>query len=258
MDVHLDANEREVEFRVWKAGADPDTAYTLRGIDTTYRSGIVGVALQNAPSEGATFRYMWISHERITGEPPRAGFTETRGEARLEVQFDASTSTPPAGECSYRWDFGDGTGEIVTDDPVVTHTYDDPGVYDVRLWFTDDRGLTSATVRPVEVPLPGPVESFRRGDANADGGMNMADAVYILQNLFAGGRAILCPDAADANDDEGVNLADAIYILQNLFGAGPAIAPPYPDCGVDTTSNPDSGGDDLEPCSYDSGLCNDQ
>ncbi len=80
-----------------------------------------------------------------------------------------------------------------------------------------------------------PENAFRRGDANRDGGTNIADAVYILQNLFANGPPLGCKDAADANDDEGVNIADAVYILQNLFANGPAIPPPSPDCGVDTT-----------------------
>ncbi len=96
---------------------------------------------------------------------------------------------------------------------------------------------------------------FKRGDSNRDGGMNIADAVYILQNLFAQGPAILCPDAADSNDDEGVNIADAVYILQNLFAQGPAIPAPGPDvCGPDLTGHP-TGGADLPACDYCSSAC---
>jgi hypothetical protein len=94
------------------------------------------------------------------------------------------------------------------------------------------------------------VGGFKRGDSNRDGGVNIADAVYILQNLFAQGPAILCPDAADSNDDEGVNIADAVYILQNLFAQGPPMPAPGPDdCGPDTTGDP-QGGADLPPCDY--------
>ncbi len=82
---------------------------------------------------------------------------------------------------------------------------------------------------------PGGIQ-FRRGDANTDGTVNIADAVYILQNLFASGPPIACRDAADSNDDESVNIADAVYILQNLFASGPAIPAPGPDnCGPDPT-----------------------
>ena len=98
---------------------------------------------------------------------------------------------------------------------------------------------------------------FKRGDSNRDGGTNIADAVYILQNLFASGPAILCPDAADANDDEGVNIADAVYILQNLFAQGPDIPLPGPDaCGEDPTGHP-TGGPDLPDCDYCDSACGD-
>ncbi len=85
--------------------------------------------------------------------------------------------------------------------------------------------------------------------------MNIADAIYVLQNLFADGPAILCPDAADAGDDESLNIADPIYILQNLFADGPDILPPSPECGVDTTGNPDPTKEDLPACSYCPDLC---
>ncbi len=90
------------------------------------------------------------------------------------------------------------------------------------------------------VPVDSEPGGFRRGDSNRDGGVNIADAVYILQNIFAGGAAIRCEDAADANDDESVNIADAVYLLQNIFASGPAIPPPHPACGPDTTG--DTGG----------------
>ncbi len=101
----------------------------------------------------------------------------------------------------------------------------------------------------------GPV--FKRADANRDGTANIADAVYILQNLFANGPPILCMDAADANDDEGLNIADAVYILQNLFAQGPPFPSPGPDaCGEDPTGHP-TGGPDLPDCDYCDSACQD-
>jgi hypothetical protein len=75
--------------------------------------------------------------------------------------------------------------------------------------------------------------SFIRGDANADGKPDIADAVYILQNLFADGPEPPCFDAADSNDDSDVNIADSIYLLQHLFAQGPPIPAPYPECGFE-------------------------
>jgi hypothetical protein len=106
----------------------------------------------------------------------------------------------------------------------------------------------------VTLPAGGTGPNFKRGDANRDGTANIADAVYVLANLFADGPDILCPDAADGNDDETVNIADAVYILANLFADGPDIPAPNPDCGPDTTGHP-TGGDDLDPCTYCSEAC---
>lgn len=89
---------------------------------------------------------------------------------------------------------------------------------------------------------------FRRGDPNVDSTTNIADAVFLLGNLFPGpgGANVLdCVDAADANDDGNVNIADAIAILTTLFG-NPAVPlpPPTVTCGADPTP------DGLECASY--------
>ncbi len=84
---------------------------------------------------------------------------------------------------------------------------------------------------------------FKRGDANADGTMNIADAVCILGYLFGGAEgacldaAAACRDAADSNDDGLVNVADAVYILQYIFlNAGPP-PDPFETCGDDPTDD---------------------
>jgi hypothetical protein len=124
-----------------------------------------------------------------------------------------------------------------------------PGVVDVEVENPD--GGTGSL--PSAFAYVGSEVLFRRGDANQDGGVNIADAIYILQRLFAGGSPILCEDAGDANDDESLNIADAVYILQRLFAGGAPIPPPHPDCGIDTTSKPE--GDDLPDCVYDPEWC---
>ena len=78
--------------------------------------------------------------------------------------------------------------------------------------------------------------------------VDMADAIYILQYLFAGGAALPCEKAADANDDNGaINLGDSVYILQYLFANGPEIPPPFPLCGSDTTED-DLSCEQYGPC----------
>jgi hypothetical protein len=76
---------------------------------------------------------------------------------------------------------------------------------------------------------------FIRGDANADGSINIADAVFILNYLFGSGQEPSCLEAADANDDNYFakpDISDPLYILNWLFSGGPPLSAPQ-QCGVD-------------------------
>ncbi|MEM7164181.1 MAG: dockerin type I repeat-containing protein [Planctomycetota bacterium] len=76
---------------------------------------------------------------------------------------------------------------------------------------------------------------FLRGDANHDGGVNIADALYIFDILFAM-APVQCEDACDANDDGSINIADALAVLNSLFGSPILPLPaPAPFCGCDPT-----------------------
>ncbi|MEM7165056.1 MAG: dockerin type I repeat-containing protein [Planctomycetota bacterium] len=78
---------------------------------------------------------------------------------------------------------------------------------------------------------------FRRGDCNADGGINLADAIFFLNTLFTTpAPTASCSDACDCNDDGDLNLADAVRLLNGLFAAQP-LPGPYPECGSDATSD---------------------
>jgi hypothetical protein len=62
----------------------------------------------------------------------------------------------------------------------------------------------------------------KRGDANADGTLDLGDAIYILNYLFKAGPDPCPMEAGDANGDGMVDLGDAIYVLNYLFKGGPA------------------------------------
>jgi hypothetical protein len=64
-----------------------------------------------------------------------------------------------------------------------------------------------------------------RGDANLSGGIDLSDAVFILNYLFLGGSEPPCLAAADANTQRGLDIADAIYLLTFLFVAQVELAP---------------------------------
>lgn len=83
---------------------------------------------------------------------------------------------------------------------------------------------------------------FLRGDANDDGSVNIADAIFTASALFvAGSPGPMCPDAADVNDDGAIDVGDVVYTASMLFVVDSTPPPaPFPDCGQDPTT------DDLE------------
>jgi hypothetical protein len=83
-----------------------------------------------------------------------------------------------------------------------------------------------ATIRFVEGP-----PSFLRGDANADGRLNVADPISVLVELFHGGRPSPCAAAADATGDRRVDVSDPIRIFGFLFLGDPPPPAPFPECG---------------------------
>ena len=73
--------------------------------------------------------------------------------------------------------------------------------------------------------------AFLRGDGNADGNVNISDAVFTLEWLFAGGPEPGCIAALNTNGDAEVNITDPVSILQFLFAGEIEPVAPFPDCG---------------------------
>ncbi len=76
---------------------------------------------------------------------------------------------------------------------------------------------------------------FIRGDANADGQLNLTDAVVVLK--YATGRvsSVPCRKALDVNDDKRINIADAVRLLGYLFAGDVTPAAPFEACALDQT-----------------------
>ncbi len=75
--------------------------------------------------------------------------------------------------------------------------------------------------------------TFKRGDSDASGTMNITDGIYVLNYLFLGGPEPPCMQAADADGSDSLNITDGIYILNFLFLGGPQPPAPYEECGKD-------------------------
>jgi len=58
------------------------------------------------------------------------------------------------------------------------------------------------------------------GDANADGIVNVSDAVWIINYVFVGGDPPLPLEAGDANCDDICNVSDAVWIINYVFVGG--------------------------------------
>lgn len=59
------------------------------------------------------------------------------------------------------------------------------------------------------------------GDADGSGAVNITDAVFVIQFIFAGGPS---PDpllSGDADCSDSVNITDVVYVIQYIFAGGP-------------------------------------
>ena len=83
-----------------------------------------------------------------------------------------------------------------------------------------------------------------RGDATADGIINVGDVIASLDYLFIGNFDPPCQDALDVDDSGLVDIGDPIAAMNYLFQGGspppPPVAPPpapFPACGADPTAD---------------------
>jgi hypothetical protein len=109
--------------------------------------------------------------------------------------------------------------------------------YSWKVVARDECGETAGPVWTFTTePAAGPPD-FRRGDAVADGQVNIADAIGILDALFLSGGSLGCLEAADIDDSGSLDLTDPVLLLEHLFLGGAAPAAPFPGCGADPTAD---------------------
>ncbi|MDO8560043.1 MAG: PEP/pyruvate-binding domain-containing protein [bacterium] len=117
------------------------------------------------------------------------------------------------------------------------------GSYEYRVRLEDSFGSSAPSAAiTAAVPLP----TFRRGDADAKGSVELTDVVYLLTDLFLTGPEPPCDDAADANDDGALDIGDPIRNLLYLFSVT-VTEPPLPG---PTTPGPDPTADPLGCAQY--------
>ena len=111
----------------------------------------------------------------------------------------------------------------------------------------DSRAACNQSTASIRLKHEPPIAEtiFIRGDANDDGKVDLADAIWIMNDLFREGRSGVCLEASDANDDEHLDASDAIYLIEYLFRAQLPPTEPFPFCGFDPT---DRSGPGEEEC----------
>jgi hypothetical protein len=138
----------------------------------------------------------------------------------------------------YTADFEDGAGTLSADifqfspSCSIIDSFHDDGLF-------GPFGLAiSGTTLPHDI-------HFQRGDANADGFLEISDPIIIFVHLFLGNPMPPCPDALDADDSGTIDINDGMFILNWLFQNGPPMPAPGSSCGPDPTDE-----DQLPQCSY--------
>jgi len=115
------------------------------------------------------------------------------GFAPLRVRFDASGSRDPGGSVvGYAWSFGDGSESRVG--PIVTHTFDTPGSYQVALEITGSSGrsaVTRTTIRARGATLSGTISIDPASAVDSD--LNNRDTVPVGNNSFETAQALATP-----------------------------------------------------------------
>ncbi len=74
--------------------------------------------------------------------------------------------------------------------------------------------------------------AFVRGDCKGDLIVNIADGIWILNQLFGSGHSMDCYEACNANGDFVVDQSDAVFIFTYRFLEGVPPAVPFPACDV--------------------------
>lgn len=122
--------------------------------------GIYDVTLTITDTYGCTNSKTVPQFITVTG--PTANFTPATGGGcqNKTVTFNDLSTSATSTLIRWEWDFGDGSQQVFTSAP-FTHTYTNPGRYDVSLKVTDATGCTDRFSSPTELIITNPLVGFR-------------------------------------------------------------------------------------------------
>ncbi len=222
----------------------------------------------------------------VDGFEVRIEPTRTEGNAPLPITFDARHTGPLEHAFEFEWDFGDGETSV-EEDP--SHTFADPGTYDVSVTVTDaEEGgsgsaeLTITVAGPADLQISDVAASPRRTRAGADidvafGFKNAGNAVvgpYELLVFLSAARSLdgIVPLSQQSRTDdfagdapqgfeETLTLPDDLpsgdYFVGVVADPAELVGDQNRDDNVGfapfslEVRNPTDNGPDLTPCSFD-------
>lgn len=198
---------------------DTDSLVSLDGLDS-------GLGLDMSANQNVAYNQ---DNQSATGNPN--DFTNI---------LIPATAEPAGGDAGLVWQFDDALGLAYG----VTTAYI-PGnggrvicsSFELGGYGGDQNALVTAYRDFLAGGGVTPGGGFQRGDCNSDGAFNIADAVFLLGNLFSGGPDGTCVDSCDSNDDGSINIADAISALGSLFSGSGPLPDPFGACGEDPTAD---------------------
>jgi serine protease AprX len=149
-----DADGSVVSYR-WDVEGDGvvDVTTTTPVLARTYGAGSWSPSVSVVDDDGVASSPVAVP-VRASDPPVARASVPGKGRSGVAVRFDASSSSDPDGSIvSYRFTFGDGTPDLVTSSPVVTHTYSASRalVFGWTVVVTDDAGLADATSGSVKI-----------------------------------------------------------------------------------------------------------
>ena len=202
------------------------------------------MGLGNGPEVGATALNLSLGFDADFAESNLSAEGWTLGVVYSFTGGQTLTFGSPSEIISVDYATGGSMAGDETGTTVALNWTDDLGSPAVVNLMVVDGGSFAANKEDGSISLnPVITVDFIRGDSNSDGIVNIADAVWIIYELFLNGPATTCPIASDSNNDGFGDLADATFIIMYRFMEGAAPAAPFPDCGQVDGQTPEDCGD---------------